>query len=93
MYYCNNCGEFTPAVLSNDTFQGVCAYCYSEDIELADKCGICGKPIQSKNDYCEECEDTANKYINDLAECMGINREKALDLFAYVYTKEREQIK
>jgi predicted amidophosphoribosyltransferase len=103
MYYCNDCKQFITPKTKAETFSyefwgsmetgkrylEICPECGSEDIEKAGKCGICGLPVKSSEDYCEQCLKLANRYISDLATELEVTTEKAKDLLLAVMEEEK----
>lgn len=90
MHYCNDCGHFGAAVYSEETYTNVCARCHSEDIEPAGECRICGIPVKSSEDYCEDCLTMGGRYVLELAVEMETTTEKARNLLLAVMEKEDE---
>lgn len=88
MFYCNDCKQYAAAKFDFDKFTEVCLYCGSEDIERAGECGICKQPINSKDDYCEECLKLARSHIYEVAERVGADYENAKDLILAVIETE-----
>jgi predicted amidophosphoribosyltransferase len=101
MYYCNDCKQFITPKTKAETFSyefwghmetsknyiEICPECGSEDIEKAGECGICGLPVKSSEDYCEQCLKLANRYIFDLATELEVTTDKAKDLLLAVMEK------
>ena len=88
MHYCNDCKTFVTPILSEELYTDVCPECGSQDLELANKCKICGQPVKSNEDYCEDHLTLAGRYILELATQLGTTTDKARDLLMAVIEKE-----
>lgn len=59
-----------------------CPYCFSQDIEETKECLICGSA--TTNDFCEDCKQTAERQIDEMAEYFGTDTETVKNLLAEI---------
>ena len=81
-YYCNFCEELIAeddlkrmwdsdghGIIEKD----VCPNCGYDELEEAETCRICGKPIKPFEAYCEDCKEKVYKVWDDaICEMMGL---------------------
>lgn len=81
MFFCYDCGEFfdEPITLYDGHSEldegpiweayGACPYCQSDQIDIAQKCDICGDYV--RDGICENCEDFIKDKADDVRELIS----------------------